>query len=559
MSRTARRSILAPWWLRASDDEQLADSPAELEAFAHEEDPIVDLPPTLIVPRILTEDPIDDGMAAAAAGAPAGDDQAADDLAAGDDDADTDGDAEGGLAEAGQEAEGEAKAGGVRRRRRRRRRRAGEGAPAAAEPPAAEPPRELAEPAVAAVPLFDSPPAAAAYAAPAAPVPAAASGWPIMEPAEPADAPPVESAPIVPPVAEAPAPPAANQLEAERPAARVAPQPAAPLQQPPRRAQPPAPPRQQVAEKPAPAVQPAARSPRAPEPRIDLPYGGSEIGQMQMEGFPKTAYVYTMPERPSSPADERKIAMFVDFENIALGVRDSEVRTFDMTLILERLLEKGKIIVKKAYADWERYSEYKRPFHEAAIELIDIPQKFYSGKNSADIKMVVDAMDLCYSKEHLDTFVLVSGDSDFSPLVSKLKENNKYVIGLGVKNSSSSLLIDNCDEFIYYEDVWRDTQRVPRLDHLAPKEAECFQLMCESIVALLRENKEVLWGSLVKQTMQRKRPSFSEGYYGYGTFTELLEDAERKNIIRLRRDQRSGTYIVVGFVPPRSTKRSFQV
>jgi uncharacterized protein (TIGR00288 family) len=550
---------LAPWWLRASDDEQLADSPAELEAFAHEEDPIVELPPTLIVPRILTEDPIDDGMAAAAAGAPAGDGQAADDLAAGDDDADTDGDAEGGLVEAGQEAEGEAKAGGVRRRRRRRRRRAGEGAPAAAEPasaepPAAEPPSELAEPPVAAVPLFDSPPAAAA--APAAPVPVVASGWPIMEPAEPADAPPAESAPVVPPVAEAPVPPAASYPEAERPAARVAPQPAAPP--PPRKAQPPAPPRQTVAEKPAPAVQPAARLPRAPEPRVDLPYG-AEIGQMPMEPFPKAAYVYTMQERPSSPADERKIAMFVDFENIALGVRDSEVRTFDMTLILERLLEKGKIIVKKAYADWERYSEYKRPFHEAAIELIDIPQKFYSGKNSADIKMVVDAMDLCYSKEHLDTFVLVSGDSDFSPLVSKLKENNKYVIGLGVKNSSSSLLIDNCDEFIYYEDVWRDTQRVPRLDHLAPKEAECFQLMCESIVALLRENKEVLWGSLVKQTMQRKRPSFSEGYYGYGTFTELLEDAERKNIIRLRRDQRSGTYIVVGFVPPRSTKRSFQV
>ncbi len=225
---------------------------------------------------------------------------------------------------------------------------------------------------------------------------------------------------------------------------------------------------------------------------------------MPMESLPKT-YVY-MPERPSSPADERKIAMFVDFENIALGVRDSEVRTFDMTLILERLLEKGKIIVKKAYADWERYSEYKRPFHEAAHRADRHPAEVLLGKNSADIKMVVDAMDLCYSKEHLDTFVLVSGDSDFSPLVSKLKENNKYVIGLGVKNSSSSLLIDNCDEFIYYEDVWRDTQRVPRLDHLAPKEAECFQLMCESIVALLRENKEVLWGSLVKQTMQRKRP-----------------------------------------------------
>jgi uncharacterized protein (TIGR00288 family) len=290
--------------------------------------------------------------------------------------------------------------------------------------------------------------------------------------------------------------------------------------------------------------------PRAlPARQIEPSYFASDVPEMHLAQEMPRSMMYAMPERAHPPADERKIAMFVDFENIALGVRDSEVRTLDITLILERLLEKGKIIVKKAYADWERYSDYKRPFHEAAIELIDIPQKFYSGKNSADIKMVVDSMDLCYSKEHLDTFVLVSGDSDFSPLVSKLKENNKYVIGLGVKNSSSSLLIDNCDEFIYYEDVWRDAQRVPRLDHLSPKETECFQMLCESIVALLRENKDVLWGSLVKQTIQRKRTSFSEGYYGYATFTELLEDAERKGIIRLRRDQRSGTYIVVGFAP----------
>jgi uncharacterized protein (TIGR00288 family) len=257
--------------------------------------------------------------------------------------------------------------------------------------------------------------------------------------------------------------------------------------------------------------------------------------------------IISVPDRQRPQHEERKIAVFCDFENIALGVRDSEISKFDIGLILERLLEKGKIIVKKAYADWERYSDYKRPFHEAAIELIDIPQKFYSGKNSADIKMVVDAMDLSYSKEHLDTFVILSGDSDFSPLVSKLKENNKYVIGIGVKNSSSNLLVDNCDEFIYYEDIWRDAQKGPKLDGLSKKTAEAFSLMVESIQALVRENKDVLWGSMIKQTMQRKKPSFNEGYYGYSTFSELLEDAERKNIVKLKKDQRSGTYIVTGF------------
>jgi len=245
--------------------------------------------------------------------------------------------------------------------------------------------------------------------------------------------------------------------------------------------------------------------------------------------------------------EERKIAVFCDLENLALGVRDSDVKRFEIHLVLERLLEKGKIIVKRAYADWERYSEFKIAFHEAAIELIDIPQRRYTGKNSADIKMVVDAMDLCYAKEHLDTFVLLSGDSDFSPLVSKLKENNKYVIGIGVKNSSSNLLVDNCDEFIYYEDVWRDRVSGPELTGLTKKKGEVFSLLIDSVLALQRENKDVLWGSLIKQTMQRKKPSFNEGYYGYSTFTDMLQDAERHQIVKLKRDQRSGTYVVTGF------------
>jgi uncharacterized protein (TIGR00288 family) len=287
----------------------------------------------------------------------------------------------------------------------------------------------------------------------------------------------------------------------------------------------------------APAPRRAAPAATSPSRYVISP---SEVESMARE------IIISVPDRQRAD-QERKIAMFCDFENIALGVRDSEISKFDITLVLERLVEKGKIIVKKAYADWERYSDYKRPFHEAAIELIDIPQKYYSGKNSADIKMVVDAMDLSYSKEHLDTFVLLSGDSDFSPLVSKLKENNKYVIGIGVKNSSSNLLVDNCDEFIYYEDVWRDSQKGPKLDGLNKKTAEAFSLMIESIQALIRENKDVLWGSMIKQTMQRKKPSFNEGYYGYSTFSELLEDAERKQIIKLKKDQRSGTYIVTGF------------
>jgi len=245
--------------------------------------------------------------------------------------------------------------------------------------------------------------------------------------------------------------------------------------------------------------------------------------------------------------DERKQALFIDFENIALGLRDSKHKSFDVNLVLKRLVEKGKIMVKRAYADWERYLEYKRPFHEAAIELIDIPQKKYSGKNSADIRLVVDAMDLAHGKEHLDTFVIVSGDSDFSPLVSKLRENDKYVIGMGVKNSSSELLVDNCDEFIYYEDLLRATKKAVPIQNLPEKRTEVFAMVTDAIRALQRENKEILWGSMIKQTMKRKRPDFDEGYYGYSTFSKLLEDAAKQGILELKKDQRSGTYIITGF------------
>ena len=197
--------------------------------------------------------------------------------------------------------------------------------------------------------------------------------------------------------------------------------------------------------------------------------------------------------------DEQRLALFIDFENIAIGVRDAHYRKFDVNLVLERLLDKGKLLVKKAYADWSRYSDYKRSFHEAAIELIEVPQKSVGGKNSADIRLVVDAMDMSFQKEHVNAFVIASGDSDFSPLVSKLKENNKYVIGLGVKNSTSDLLIENCDEFIFYEDLVRVQQRpaLPVIANVPEKVQEAFGLLVDAIVALQRENKEVLWGSMV--------------------------------------------------------------
>jgi uncharacterized protein (TIGR00288 family) len=258
---------------------------------------------------------------------------------------------------------------------------------------------------------------------------------------------------------------------------------------------------------------------------------------------------------PSPPRSmttaERKIALFIDFENIAIGVIDAKYKKFEVNLLLERLLEKGKIVVKRAYSDWDKYQEYKRELHEAAIELIEIPSRSYSGKNSADIRMVVDAMDMAWSKDHIDVFVVASGDSDFSPLVSKLKENDKFVIGVGVKNSSSDLLIDNCDEFIFYEDLVRVVQKAPTTAAFKDKkQAEVFKLLIDSIKALMRENKEILWGSMVKQTMQRKKPTFNEEYYGYNTFSDLLEDAQKNDVIKIKKDVKSGTYVITGFAQP---------
>ena len=246
---------------------------------------------------------------------------------------------------------------------------------------------------------------------------------------------------------------------------------------------------------------------------------------------------------------ERTLAVFIDFENLALGFRGKKDNRFEIQKVLERLVEKGKIIVKKAYADWIDFAEYKRILHESAIELIEIPKRSMTGKNSADIRLCVDAMDLCYSKAHIETFVIVSGDSDFSPLVSKLKENGKRVIGLGMKDSTSALLSDNCDEFMFYENLATPDQVSPPGVQDIPKEKrEAFELLFDTIAGLMRENKEILWSSMIKDTMKRKRPAFAERAYGYRTFSDLLEDAQKRGFITLRTDPTSGTYVVVGFV-----------
>ena len=254
----------------------------------------------------------------------------------------------------------------------------------------------------------------------------------------------------------------------------------------------------------------------------------------------------------SKPERERNLAVFVDLENLAMGFQGQRKAKFEIQKVLERLVEKGKLIVKKAYADWSRYPAYTAPFHEAAIELIEIPKRSQTGKNSADIRLVVDAMDLAWSKVHVDTFVIVSGDSDFSPLVSKLKENGKHVIGLGMKGSTSDLLRDNCDEFIYYEDLERqeqdDQQIVTSLDaDLPERKREVFALLIDACNALRRENHEVLYASMIKDTMKRKRPQFDEGYYGYRSFTHLLEDADNAGIVDIERNPKSGTYVVTRF------------
>jgi len=255
----------------------------------------------------------------------------------------------------------------------------------------------------------------------------------------------------------------------------------------------------------------------------------------------------------------KNMALFCDFENVALGVREARYAKFDISKVLERLLVKGGIVVKKAYCDWDRYKEFKESMHQASFELIEIPHMRQSGKNSADIRMVVDALDLCYTKEHVDTFVIISGDSDFSPLVSKLRENNKVVIGVGVKNSTSDLLIANCDEFIYYDDLVRDheSKKQPRRKAktksaaATPAEADskeyekqqqALNLVVETAEALAAERgeEERLWGSMVKQAIKRRNPGFNEAYYGFSSFSKLLEDAETRGLLHLERDEKSG-------------------
>ncbi len=259
----------------------------------------------------------------------------------------------------------------------------------------------------------------------------------------------------------------------------------------------------------------------------------------------------------------KNLALFCDFENIALGVRDANFTRFEIEGVLERLLVKGNIVVKKAYCDWERYKDFKRDMHEASFELIEIPHVRQSGKNSADIRMVVDALDLCYTKAHVDTFVIISGDSDFSPLVSKLRENNKQVIGVGVKNSTSDLLIANCDEFIFYDDLVRASElRKPNKKKTARKEIEekgstgiteareekAFELVLETIVDLFseRSDEDKLWGSMVKQALKRRKPGFNETYHGFRSFGKLLEEMATRGLLTMDHDPKSGGYIITG-------------
>jgi uncharacterized LabA/DUF88 family protein len=266
----------------------------------------------------------------------------------------------------------------------------------------------------------------------------------------------------------------------------------------------------------------------------------------------------------ASSSDNISMAVFCDFENVALGVRDANYEKFDIKPVLERLLLKGSIVVKKSYCDWERYKGFKAGMHEANFELIEIPHVRQSGKNSADIRLVVDALDLCYTKSHVNTFVIISGDSDFSPLVSKLRENAKQVIGVGVKQSTSDLLVANCDEFIFYDDLVREVRRAAakrderkaqpqakkpsddrRKEELEARKVQALEMVVETFDALTSERGDTgkIWASLLKDTLKRRRPDFSETYYGFRTFGNLLEEAQTRGLFEFGRDEKSGTYV----------------
>lgn len=243
--------------------------------------------------------------------------------------------------------------------------------------------------------------------------------------------------------------------------------------------------------------------------------------------------------------DTVNLALFIDFENLAIGAKQSGYKKFEISLVLKRLRELGRLLYKRAYSDWSTFSEYRLEFHAASIEMFEIPQKHAGGKNSADIRMVVDALDLAYTRPHLDTFVLASGDSDFSPLVTKLRENDKRVIGIGVKNSTSNLLVETCDQFIFYEDLIRG-QKPKRFEKLgSKKKQEVFELLADAVSALQRQNREILWGSLVKQTMSRLQPTFDMEYFGYRSFSQLLREADKEQVVSIERDEQSGSFIVL--------------
>lgn len=252
---------------------------------------------------------------------------------------------------------------------------------------------------------------------------------------------------------------------------------------------------------------------------------------------------------PPSKTERRdwRIGMFCDVEDIALGLRETGSRDFDIQSVLRDLLQKGSLVVRRAYADWGRFRDLKRGYHEAGFELIDVPRKHHSGKSSCDIKLAVDVVDLSYSKHHVDTFAILSGDADLCPLVSKLRENGKRVIGIGIEGCASKNLIESCDQYLFSQDL------VPKLANqdfpsdLSAQRIEAFSIVVEAIRSLMGENRDRIWGSMIKQTIKRNQPSFSEGIYGYSTFSSLLEDAQTCNIIRLERDDRSGSYIVIDF------------
>lgn len=244
---------------------------------------------------------------------------------------------------------------------------------------------------------------------------------------------------------------------------------------------------------------------------------------------------------------EPKVAVFIDFENLALGAKDTPQGTFDIQLVLKRFLERGRLVYKRAYCDWSRFRQYTRAFHENGIELIDIPQTKMSGKNSADIRMVVDALDLCYAKQHIDAFALVTGDSDFSPLVSKLKENDKRVLGCGIKSSTSDLLISNCDEFIFYDDLAKVAKRKvskKKTTKKASNKHDTAMDMLTEIVNSLESDYDPLWGSLVKQSLRRVHPGFSESAYDFKSFSEMLQEADKRKLLRIKYDESRGNYAV---------------